>query len=269
MINREHRTALITGASSGIGAVYAERLAERGYDLVLVARRAERLEELAAKLRSSAKVDVDVLPADLSTDEGIDTVERRLASEPRIGLFINNAGVPSGGRLVGAEAARIDRLIGVNVRAVARLAAAASGLMAKRNEGAIVNVASVVGLAPEIGLGAYAASKAFVITLSKSLQIELAGTDLYVQALLPAATRTEIWTVGGRDPDQIAGMMDVEDLVDAALVGFDRREAVTIPPLPDAGQWESYEQLRLAMIPNFANSEPAARYKRPARTVAD
>jgi uncharacterized protein len=256
-------SALITGASSGIGATYAERLADRGYNLVLVARRADRLAELAAKLQKRTDVEVEVLAADLSTGGGIEAIEQRLAAEPAIDLLINNAGIPGGGGLTGAGRSRIDQLIDVNVRAVARLAAAAATAMRARGEGSIVNVASVVGLAPEIGLGLYAASKAFVITLSKALQLELQGTGVYVQSLLPAATRTDIWEAAGRNVDEIPGMMDVDDLVDAALVGFDRREPITIPALPDEGQWDSYEGLRLAMIPNFANGEPAARYKEP------
>jgi short-subunit dehydrogenase len=255
-------TALITGASSGIGATYAERLADRGYDLVLVARRADRLAELADQLKARANVEVEVLSTDLSTDEGIEAVERRLAAEPTIELLLNNAGIPSGGPLTGGGRSKIDQLIDVNVRAVTRLASAAAVKMRERGAGAIINVASVVGIAPEISPGLYGASKAFVIALSKILQLELDGTGIYVQALLPAATRTDIWAIGGRDPDQIAGMMDVDKLVDAALAGFDAREAVTIPSLSDASQWDSYERLRLEMIPNFINSEPADRYKR-------
>jgi short-subunit dehydrogenase len=127
--------------------------------------------------------------------------------------------------------------------------------------GAIVNIASVVALAPEFFPGIYAATKSFVLTFSQSLQAELGPRGLYVQAVLPAATRTEIWERSGRSVDEIPGVMEVGELVDAALVGFDRREAITIPPLPDVGQWESFAAARQAMLPNFRQEHPAARYR--------
>ncbi|HEY4162636.1 MAG TPA: SDR family oxidoreductase, partial [Dongiaceae bacterium] len=99
------------------------------------------------------------------------------------------------------------------------------------------------------------------LAFSQSLQVELGPKGIYVQAVLPAATRTEIWERSGRDVDAIPGMMGVGELVDAALVGFDRREAVTIPPLPDAGQWGAFEAARQAMLPNFRQEHAAARYR--------
>ena len=108
--------------------------------------------------------------------------------------------------------------------------------------------------------GIYPATKAFVLTLSQSLQAELGPRGVYVQAVLPGATRTEIWARAGRDVNAIPGVMDVDELVDAALVGFDRREAVTIPPLPDEAEWEAFAAARKAMIPGFRQEHPAARY---------
>lgn len=128
-------------------------------------------------------------------------------------------------------------------------------------EGAIINIASVVGLAPEFGMSVYGATKAFVTYLSQGLAGELGPKGVYVQAVLPAATRTEIWNHGGIDANTIPGMMEVEDLVDAALVGFDRREAITIPPLHDVGTWDSYNAARQAMLPGFGQSLPAERYR--------
>jgi short-subunit dehydrogenase len=127
--------------------------------------------------------------------------------------------------------------------------------------GSIVNIASVLGVAPEVMPGIYPATKSFVLTFSQALQAELGSRGLYVQAVLPGATRTEIWAHAGRSVDAIPGMMDVGELVDAALVGFDRREAITIPPLPDAGQWDSFNEARLAMLPNFRQEHPASRYR--------
>ena len=254
------RSALITGASSGIGSVYADRIAGRGYDLVLVARRLDRLSDIASTLKAQYGIEVELLPADLSTDPGIETVERRIQDGAPIDLLINNAGIPGAGPIAGASPEDINRIIDVNIRAVARLAAVAARLMKERRAGAIVNVASVVALMPEVGLGLYGPTKAFVMSLSQNLQAELAAHGVFVQAVLPAATRTDIWTAAGRGVEEIAGLMEVDDLVDAALVGFDQREAVTIPSLSDVDLWNSYEARRHEVIANVANEKPAARY---------
>ena len=123
---------------------------------------------------------------------------------------------------------------------------------------------SVVGLAPEFGMTVYGATKAFVLFLSQGLSLELAPKGVYVQAVLPATTRTEIWGHAGTDVNTLPNVMEVDDLVDAALVGFDRREAVTIPPLPDAGQWDALQAARQAMLPNYRNGLPAERYRSAA-----
>lgn len=255
---------LITGASSGIGATYADRFARRGHDLVLVARDRARMEALAAELRSETAVKIDILPADLTDAGDLARVESRLREDELIGVVINNAGIAVPGGFADADVEAMDRLIRLNVTAVTRLIGAVVPRFLAQGEGAIVNVASVVGLAPEISLGAYGATKAYVLALSQSLQVELGGRGLYVQAVLPAATRTELWERSGRDVNNIPGMMDVGELVDAALAGFDKRELVTIPPLPDAGQWETFDAARKAMLPNFANEHPAARYRTAA-----
>jgi short-subunit dehydrogenase len=257
----KERSVLITGASSGIGATYADRMARRGHDLVLVARDKAKLAALAQRLNEQSGVAVDILPADLTQAADRGTVEARLRDDKRIGIFINNAGSTVPGGFAGADLEALDRLVQLNVTAVTRLAAAVAPRFMAEGSGAIVNMASVLALAPEMFPGVYPATKAFVLTLSQSLQGELGPHGVYVQAVLPGATRTEIWTHAGRDANSIPGMMDVEELVDAALVGFDRREPVTIPPLPDAGQWDSFSGARLAMVPNFRQSHAAARYR--------
>ena len=261
MADKSLPTALITGASSGIGKTYADRLARRGHDLVLVARDAGRMEALAVRLRAETGVAVDVLAADLTERTDLAKVEARLREDARIGLLINNAGASASGGFANPDVAWLDRLIQLNVTAVMRLAAAAVPRMLAQGGGAIVNVSSVLSVAPELSAGIYAATKSFVLTFSQSLQTELGPKGLYVQALLPAATRTEIWERHGRKIEDVPGMMEVEELVDAALIGFDRREAVTIPPLPDAGQWETFEAARKAMMPGFRNEHAAARYQ--------
>jgi short-subunit dehydrogenase len=255
---------LITGASSGIGATYADRFARRGHDLVLVARDKARMEALAERLRAATGVKVDVLAADLTDDADLAKVESRLREDERIGVLINNAGIAAPGGFAGADIGIVDRLIRLNVTALTRLVGAVVPRFLARGEGAIINIASVLGLAPELTFGAYGASKSYVLALSQSLQAELGERGLYVQAVLPAATRTELWERSGRDVNTIPGMMEVGELVDAALAGFDRRELVTIPPLPDAGQWETFDAARKAMLPNFANEHPALRYRTAA-----
>ncbi len=261
MADHRLKTVLITGASSGIGAAYAERFARRGHDLVLVARDRERMEAAAARLRSEAGVAIDVLPADLTSPAELAVVEARLRDDRRIGVLVNNAGAAVKGGFSAPDLDELERLIRLNVIAVTRLAGAVVPRFVAEGRGSIVNISSVVALAPEIMPGVYAATKSYVLTLSQSLQAELGPQGVYVQVVLPAATRTEIFERSGLSTEAIPVMMDVGELVDAALVGFDRQEAVTIPPLPELGQWEAFATARKAMLPNFRQEHAAARYR--------
>lgn len=252
---------LITGASSGIGAVYAERFAKRGHDLVLVARDGARMEALAQRLRAETGVTVELIVADLTDSASLARVEARLRDDERIGILVNNAGAAAHGGFLDQGPEDVARLISLNTTAVARLASAVAPRFAKAGTGSIVNIGSVVGLAPELGMTVYGATKAFVLFLTQGLHLELGPKGVYVQAVLPSATRTEIWERSGRDVDSIPGVMEVGELVDAALAGFDARETVTIPPLPDEEQWTAHEATRKAMLPNFRNAHAASRYR--------
>ncbi|SHL99219.1 SDR family NAD(P)-dependent oxidoreductase [Phytopseudomonas punonensis] len=254
-------TVLITGASSGIGAVYAERFAQRGHDLVLVARDGARLESLASRLRTEHGVAVDILRADLTQADDIRLVEARLRDDASIGVLINNAGIAQSGSFVEQTGDAIERLITLNTTALARLANAIAPRLAQAGEGSIVNIGSVVGLAPELGMTVYGASKAFVLFLSQGLSLELNPKGVYVQAVLPAATRTEIWERAGIDTNAIPEMMDVNELVDAALGGFDKREPVTIPPLHDDSAWGTLQAARQALLGGIKQSHAAERYR--------
>ena len=223
-------TVLVTGASSGIGAVYADRFARRGHDLVLVAPDEARLQTLAERLRRESGVAIAVLRADLTDPADLEIVEARLRDDARIGVLVNNAGATLFGGFAEQSPDAMARLVSLNVTAVTRLAAAVAPRFAAAAGGAIVNIASVVGLAPEYGAAVYGATKAFVLYLSRALAFELGPKGVYVQAVLPAAVRTEIWERAGRDVNAVPAVMEVGDLVDAALVGFDRRETVAIPP---------------------------------------
>ena len=259
-------TALVTGASSGIGAVYADRLAHRGHDLILVARDLARLEALAERLRAEIGRRVEVLPADLSVPADVARIEARLDSDPAITVLVNNAGVSLSGGLLQNGAAELARLIAVNITAPTLLAAAAGKAFVQRKAGSIINIASVLALAPEALDGVYSGSKAYLLNLSLKLALDVKDAGVRVQAVLPGATRTEIWERSGKDVDALlpGQVMGVDDLVDAALVGFDKGEVVTIPPLADEGQWIAYNSARLAMAPNLSRSQVADRYRATA-----
>ena len=254
-------TVLITGASSGIGATYAERFARRGHDLVLVARDKARLDALAARLREESGVAVEVLQSDLTQSTDLSALEARLRDDNRIGILINNAGVAQSGGFLRQTPESIERLITLNTTALTRLAAAVAPRFVQSGHGSIVNIGSVVGFAPEFGMSIYGATKAFVLFLSQGLNLELSPKGVYVQAVLPAATRTEIWERAGVDVNTLPEVMEVGELVDAALIGFDRRELVTIPPLHVAGRWDALDGARQGLISDIRQAHAAERYQ--------
>ena len=256
-------SVLITGASTGIGATYADRFARRGHDLVLVARDRKRMEALATRLKQETGVAIDIIQADLTQPADLAVVETRLREDARIGILVNNAGTALGGSFTEQSTDDVTRLLTLNTTALLRLTSAVAPRFARAGEGAIINIGSVVGLAPEFGTAVYGATKAFVLFLSQGLNLELGPKGVYVQAVLPAATRTEIWGHAGVDVNNLPGVMEVGELVDAALAGFELREAVTIPPLPDVEQWDAYQAARQALLPSTSQAHAAARY-RPA-----
>jgi hypothetical protein len=186
-----YRSALVTGASSGIGASFARLLAADGCDLVLVARREDRLNQLASQLRKQHDVDVEVLPADLGSPDGLAAVTTRLTSGEPIELLVNNAARSARGSLAELTPETIDAQIRLNVTALTQLARAAVTGMLARGYGGILNVSSMASLAASPGSAVYAATKAYVTSLTESLYAELAGTDVHVTALLPGFTHTE------------------------------------------------------------------------------
>jgi uncharacterized protein len=255
-------TAVVTGASSGIGAVYAERLARRGHDLLLVARNRPRLEAVAERIAAQTGCSVDLLVADLGKPGPLAEVEARLAQDERITLLVNNAGIGTHTPLLESEVEKMTQMIALNVTALARLTYAAVPGFVARGAGALINIASIVSIAPEILNGVYGGSKAFVHAFSLSLHHELGAKGVRVQVVLPGATATEFWEAGGLPvtslPKEI--LMSAEDLVDAALVGYDRGELVTIPSLHEESEWLAYEAARQAMAPHLSHEAPAARY---------
>ena len=255
-------TALITGASTGIGAVYADRLAKRGYDLILVARSLDKLQNTAKRL-AGANVRIDILQADLTNRADLAKVEQRLATDSMITLLVNNAGTAVPGNTLDGDADKLEQMVLLNTLAPMRLAKAAAVAFASRKNGAIINIASVLALLPEMFNGVYSSTKAFLLNLSQSLHQELTPHGVRVQAVLPGATRTEIWDHAGTSADALPPemLMEVDEMVDAALRGFDLGETVTIPALPDYGQFETMQTARLAMSSNLSLKNAAARYK--------
>jgi uncharacterized protein len=254
--------AVVTGASSGIGAVYADRLARRGYDLLLVARNEERMKDLAKKLVSETGSKVEILAADLTNSNDLAKLERILGEDSRITLLVNNAGVGATAPLLNSDVSAMSRMISLNVVAPTRLTYAVVPAFVKRGAGVIINIASAVAVAPEFLNGVYGGTKAFVLGFSQSLRHELTDSGVRVQVVLPGATATDFWENAGKRVEELPQeiVMTVDDMVNAALAGFDQGEFVTIPSLPDAGQWQSFEAARQAMIPNLTLSRPAARY---------
>jgi hypothetical protein len=254
-------TALITGASTGIGAVYADRLAKRGYDLILVARNEQRLAETAERLKLSGR-SVETIVADLTTKEDVQRVAERLSTDPTITALVNNAGLGSARKLLDENIDDLESMIYLNVTALTRLALAAlPGFVARKN-GLLINIASVVALAPELLNGTYSGTKAYVVNFTQALKNEVQGLGITIQAVLPGATATPFWEKSGRPVEQLPAeiVMTAEDMVDASLAGLDQHELVTIPALPDMGDWEKFEAARKALGPNLSRQKPAARY---------
>jgi len=255
-------TALITGASSGIGAIYADRLARRGYDLILVARSRDKLDALARRITDETHRVVEVFPADLNDRKSLAQVEAKLRQDASITLLVNNAGIGTHTPLLDSDADAMTRMIELNVTALTRLTYAAVPGFVARGNGTVINISSIVSIAPEVLNGVYGGSKAFVLAFSQSLHHELAGKGVRVQAVLPGATATDFWETGGLPLEHLdqSIVMPAGAMVDAALVGFDRGELVTIPSLHAIEHWETYEGARRAMAGELSSNVPAPRY---------
>lgn len=262
MTTLEKGTALITGASSGIGAIYADRLAHDGYDLILVARRREPLDALARRLTDETGRSVQVFQADLNDPKGVAGVEQLLRTDRTLSMLVNNAGLGATAPLLEADVERMAEIISLNVSALTRLTYAAVPGFVARGGGTVINIASVVAIAPELLNGVYGGSKAYVLAFTRSLHHELAAKGVRVQAVLPGATATEFWDVAGRPIEHLpsAIVMPADAMVDAALAGLRQGELFTIPALPDARDLAAYEEARAKLLPQLSRSAPAERY---------
>jgi short-subunit dehydrogenase len=258
------KTALVTGASSGIGAVYADRLAARGYDLILVARRADRLAALSDKLSTSYGVKVQILAADLANAAELAKVEDVLANDTSIRLLVNNAGLARLSTLATTPVSDSMAQIALNITALTRLTHAVLPGFLARNEGEIINVASVLAVHSWEISAVYSGTKAYVLAFSRGVQDELKNTGVRLQVVLPATTATEIWDESGVPLSALNqdSVMSTDNMVDAALVGFDRRENITWPSVADETLWEKYDVASAALFGATQTGTPAPRYRK-------
>lgn len=257
-------SAVITGASSGIGSVYAHRLAERGRDLMLVARRADRLEKLASELRGNHGVAVEIMGIDLTDPAELADLGRRLEHEP-VAMLVNNAGAgglgPTALRGIDAQ----DELIRLNVTALVRLSLAALSGFRTAGRGDLINLASIIAFAPMSTSATYSASKAFVLNFTRSLQQEYADSPFRIQTLVPGPVLTEFFTSQGLE-DSIfpaQSFIAAEQLVNSSLSGLDTGEDTVIPTLEDLSLWDEMEKLSGRFITETMSGKVASRYARP------
>jgi len=270
MTTQAKGTALITGASTGIGAIYADRLATRGHDLILVARNEARLAALARRIVNDTGQTVETVAADLSDTADLRRVEDILRTNASISVLVNNAGVGAADALVASDVDKMEDMIRLNVTALTRLTYAAAPAFVGRGSGTIINISSIVAIGPELLNGVYGGTKAFVLALTQSLVHEIADKGVRVQAVLPGATATEFWDIAGKPVHQLPAqiVMSADDLVDAALAGLDLGETVTIPSLPNQAEWDRYEAARRAMAAKVSSAIAAPRYNLHQRLSA-
>lgn len=259
-------TALITGATSGIGEIYADRLARRGYDLILVGRNVNKLSALKESLSAATGRHVERIVADLSSRADLARVEQRLGSDAAITLLVNSAGLTGAGPLSAGLLDVTTEMLEVNVVALTRLASVAAKAFTARGKGAIVNLGSAMAFIDTPQAAAYAASKAYVLSLSLALDADVKGKGVQVQAVLPGYTATNM--IAGRTEIPAAYIMDAEEMVDAALVGFDRKELVTIPSLDTQADFEAWAAARATLRGKVSLDHSAARYGVRTRQVA-
>jgi uncharacterized protein len=254
--------AVVTGASAGIGRVYADRLAKRGYDVILVARRKELLEAHSKELQQKYDVNAEVLVADLGKEADLKRVGAALAANERITMLVNNAGTSALKPSIDLPVETVHNLMDVNAKAVTDLSLAVLPNFVKRNSGTLINVGSVLSFFTMPISTSYSATKAHVMLFTLGLRDELANTGVRVQLVLPATTETELWDIAGfgihnLDPTTV---MKPENCVDAALAGLDAGETVTLPSVEDPNLWVTFDAARLALARATQTGKPASRY---------
>lgn len=262
--NTTKGTALVTGASAGLGSIFAARLAARGYNLTLVARRADRLTTLATQLQQQYGITVKTLAADLGTTEGQARIEAEINEDGALTLLVNNAGVSTLSHVTDISAENHAAMINVNVVALSRLSIAALRAFKARNHGTLINIGSVLGFHTLPVSAIYSGTKGYVVNFTRGLQTEVDGTNVSVQLVLPSATATDIWELSGVPMSALKSgtIMTAEHCVDAALTGLDLGEDITLPSVEQAQLWHDYDAARVKLFQATQNSQPASRYTR-------
>jgi short-subunit dehydrogenase len=255
-------TAVVTGATGGIGALYAAGLAERGYDLLLVGRQQKTLDAVAKAVKQKANVKVETIVANLAEAKELARIEARISSDPAITTLINSATSVTFSPLAKLGLQALDETITVNITALTRLThAVLPGLLA-RGAGAIVNMASVLAFHPWPEFSVYNASKAYVVSFSQALQGEVADKGVLVQVVTPPAVDTDFWNHAGLPVSNLpaGAVMKPQHLVDAALRGLDRGESWVFPSLSEQALWDDHQKTRQALVGGLMNGAPAPRY---------
>ena len=255
-------TAVVTGASSGLGKVYAQRLAARGYDLLLVARRKDRLEAIATDLQSRFPVQVHVLAADLAHPDGLAEVSGHLSADAAITMLVNNAGTSSVEPVAQVSVETITNLIALNVTALTVLTKAVLANFIKRNAGTIINIGSVVSFTGFAWVPVYGGTKAYVQNFTQGLKLQLAETKIRLQYVAPSGTISEIWDVMGVPMSRLGegALMDTEACVDAALKGLDDGEFITAPSVHDETLVQKFVEASETLLAASQQPLPAPRY---------
>jgi uncharacterized protein len=254
--------ALVTGASAGIGESFARHLARTGHDLVLVARRADRLDALARELEEAHGVAVETIAADLGDAAGLEQVAGRIEAGGPVDLLVNNAGYAARARVADLDTAALDAMLRVNVVALSRLSAAAMKRMTADGHGRIINIGSGTMFMQIPGNAGYGASKNYVAGFTRVMQVEAEGTGVRVQLLVPGVIATDFHAVAGNDlsnfpPERVMG---ADDLVVASLRALEMEEPVCIPSLPDVRSWDAYVEAEQAVAANVSRDRTAPRY---------
>ena len=260
--NNELGTAVVTGASSGLGKVFAQRLAERGYNLKLVARRGDKLIELAEELQKKYGVKVDNFVADLGAPADLERVATAIQNDSNITLLINNAGTSTLAPSTKTSVAKQKEMVDVNITALMLLSNAVLPGFIERNQGTLINIGSVLGAFTLPMSSIYSGTKGFVIQYTRGLQEEVKGTNIKVQLVNPSITATEIWEVGGVPLSALdqAAIMTTEDCVDAALAGLHSGELATFPSVHNQDLIDTYEDARVKLFTGSQTGKPAERY---------
>jgi short-subunit dehydrogenase len=256
--------AVITGASSGIGAVYADRLAAQGYQLLLIARRADRLKDIAANAEVKYGASVSTLVADLELGEDLARLASRIGEED-VTMLVNNAGAGGLGPSAKARAEQLERVIRLNITAMTSLSHAALARFRDRGTGTLINISSIMAHAPSGDGAVYTGSKAYVLNFTRSLQVEYARTAIRIQVVMPGPIHTEFFSSQGLSEAVFPAdtYLTAEQLVDAALAGLAAGEAVTIPSMAEIGPWTTLEAARVAFVKATLSGQVGQRYHSP------